>query len=1077
MNVREFPGDGRSSEGPARAGRRHSHGADRVSSRAAGPGRLLFVTAFLIAICDSVCPATEVPRVSASAAVNIACHSAELRGNVSSDGNDVCQYRFGYKEVGDPCGYTTTDWTGAVRQGHFFTEVVSGLRAGTTYCFAAQARNSAGLGEWSAARTFATVGLPSASTSSAADVTCTSATLWGGVVSDGGQACEYRFQYWAEGDEPSVTDWTGSVRADQSFSDTVSGLRAGTTYHFRARCRNYAGEGDWASERTFVTVGLPTVTMSAALDITCTSATLRAGVASDGGQACEYQFGYRPVGTSSYTTTDWTGSAHTGHPLSETITGLSAGTTYEYSARAQNCAGPGPWADDRRFTTSSSGIVLPTASTQPAAAVGNTNATLAGRVENDGGEPCAYQFRYGKTSPPDSLTSWTGSVTTGQSFSATVTGLEPGATYYFAAQAKNSAGEGGWGSELSFTTPSPVRTPQVITLPAADVGISSATLGGHLENDGGAPCAHRLRYKKAGGSYSYTEWIGSATTGRAFGEIISGLEAGTTYYFAAQAKNSAGEGDWGSELSFITLSLVTVPRVTTMPATAISASSATLGGYLENDGAAACAYRFRYKKAGGAYAFTSWTGSLATGQSFSKAIDALEAGTTYYFAAQARNSAGESGWGNELSFLTASSVKPPKVTTMSASSVGATSATLLGYLGDDGGSSCEFRFWYYLEQAGPGAQEETAWECCTGTGQVFTCGVEGLEAGQEYVFIAEARNAAGAARGEQFSFTTGGVNSSSLPAVLYVDDDAPGDPGPNDPTVGDPQEDGSQEHPFDSIQGAIGAAGAGARVLVHAGTYRENVELLGKRISVEGLWLTDPDVFDVPVIAGAGAGPAVRFAGGVDADCQLLGFVVRSGPDGTAPAVECRGSGPVIGHCIVAGNRAALPGGAVLVFEDSDAVVSQCTICENVAEGGGAVVRSVGSAGLCVVNCIVWGNVGPVLAVAGGGPQVLYCDVQQPVAGMGNVCVDPLFARAGVWSDGGPAGPEQAEWLMGDYHLQSRRGRFRAEGGIWVVDGSGSPCVDAGDPASPCSGETPPNGGRVNLGAFGGTWQASLSGW
>jgi hypothetical protein len=66
---------------------------------------------------------------------------------------------------------------------------------------------------------------------------------------------------------------------------------------------------------------------------------------------------------------------------------------------------------------------------------------------------------------------------------------------------------------------------------------------------------------------------------------------------------------------------------------------------------------------------------------------------------------------------------------------------------------------------------------------------------------------------------------------------------------------------------------------------------------------------------------------------------------------------------------------------------------------------------------------------------------------------------------------------MGDYHLQSRRGRFRPESGGWVADGRGSPCVDAGDPAWPCAGETPPNGGRVNLGAFGGTWQASLSGW
>jgi hypothetical protein len=1071
MDTKELPGDGRSDRGPGCTGRAHSRRMDRVLLLpAAGTGRFLLVTAVLIAICDSLCSAAGEPEVTVSAPVNITCNSAELRGNVSSDGGEVCQYRFGYKQVGDPCAYTATGWTGAVQRGHSFTQVVSGLRAGTAYCFAAQAQNSAGPGQWSAERTFVTAGPPSASTLGAADVACTSATLQGGVVSDGGQACEYRFQYWAEGGEfaASMTKWTGSVRAGQSFSETVSGLCVGTTYHFRARCKNCAGESDWANERTFVTVGLPTVTMSAAVDITCTSATVRAGVASDGGQACEYQFRYRPAG-GEYTATGWTGPVHTSYPLSETITGLSPGTTYEYSARAQNCAGPGPWADNRSFTTSSSGVARPTASTQPATAVGNTSATLAGQVENDGGEPCAYQFGYGKTSPLDNLTSWTGSLTTGQSFSATVPALEVGVTYCFAARARNSAGDG------AFTTSCPVRTPQVVTLPAADVGLSSATLGGRLENDGGAPCAHRLRYKKAGGSYSYTEWIGSATTGRVFGEIIGSLEAGTTYYFAAQAKNSAGDGDWGSELSFVTLPLVRTPQVTTVPATAVSAASAVLGGHLEDDGAATCAYRFRYKKAGGAYRFTSWTGSVVTGQSFSEPADALEGGTTYYFAAQARNSAGESGWGSELSFVTASSIGRPEVTTMPPSVVGATSATLLGYLADDGGSSCEYRFRYHLQKAGAGAGRETAWECCARTGQVFTCVVDGLAAGEEYVFVAQARNSAGAASGEQVSFVTGGVSSSVVPAVLYVDDDGPGDPGPNDPTVGDPQEDGTPEHPFDSIQAAIAAGGEGTRVLVYGGTYRENVDLLGKRISVEGLWLTDPDVFDMPVIQGAG--PAVRFAGGEDAECQFLGFVITSSAHETAPAVECRGAGPAIGHCIIAGNRVSSPGGAVLVFEDSNAEVSQCTICENVAAGGGAVLRSVDSPGLRVVNGIVWGNVGPVLAVAGGGPQVLYSDVQEAVAGAGNLRVDPLFARAGRWSGVEPAGPGQEQWAMGDYHLQSRRGRFRPESGGWVADGQGSPCVDAGDPAWPCAVEMPPNGGRVNLGAFGGTWQASLSGW
>src|SRR5262245_39371151 len=51
-----------------------------------------------------------------------------------------------------------------------------------------------------------------------------------------------------------------------------------------------------------------------------------------------------------------------------------------------------------------------------------------------------------------------------------------------------------------------------------------------------------------------------------------------------------------------------------------------------------------------------------------------------------------------------------------------------------------------------------------------------------------------------------GVPSSRLTLTLYVDDDAPGDPGPDEPGVSDPMEDGTAAHPFDRIQEALDAA-------------------------------------------------------------------------------------------------------------------------------------------------------------------------------------------------------------------------------------------------------------------------------
>jgi hypothetical protein len=85
--------------------------------------------------------------------------------------------------------------------------------------------------------------------------------------------------------------------------------------------------------------------------------------------------------------------------------------------------------------------------------------------------------------------------------------------------------------------------------------------------------------------------------------------------------------------------------------------------------------------------------------------------------------------------------------------------------------------------------------------------------------------------------------------------------------------------------------------------------------------------------------------------------------------------------------------------------------------------------------------------------------VQNGWSGRGNLNSDPLFAD-----------PEN-----GDFHLKSQAGRWEPNGGNWVVDTTGSPCIDAGNPDEPVGLERFPNGGRINIGAYGGTPQASLS--
>ena len=92
--------------------------------------------------------------------------------------------------------------------------------------------------------------------------------------------------------------------------------------------------------------------------------------------------------------------------------------------------------------------------------------------------------------------------------------------------------------------------------------------------------------------------------------------------------------------------------------------------------------------------------------------------------------------------------------------------------------------------------------------------------------------------------------------------------------------------------------------------------------------------------------------------------------------------------------------------------------------------------------------------------------------------------------ENGLAGFGQGEPLFGDsaggdYHLRSEKGRYVAVDpnmfggmtGLWAFDAVSSPCVDGGDPKDSPLGERDGGGGRINMGAYGGTAYASLSDW
>jgi hypothetical protein len=62
-----------------------------------------------------------------------------------------------------------------------------------------------------------------------------------------------------------------------------------------------------------------------------------------------------------------------------------------------------------------------------------------------------------------------------------------------------------------------------------------------------------------------------------------------------------------------------------------------------------------------------------------------------------------------------------------------------------------------------------------------------------------------------------------------------------------------------------------------------------------------------------------------------------------------------------------------------------------------------------------------------------------------------------------------------DFHLKSMAGHFDEATQNWMNDSETSECIDKGDPSDSYANEPSPNGGRINIGCYGNTVQASKS--
>ena len=195
-------------------------------------------------------------------------------------------------------------------------------------------------------------------------------------------------------------------------------------------------------------------------------------------------------------------------------------------------------------------------------------------------------------------------------------------------------------------------------------------------------------------------------------------------------------------------------------------------------------------------------------------------------------------------------------------------------------------------------------------------------------------------------------------------------------------------------------------------------------------------------------------------NCIIQGNVGYSGG-----GIVCFGGSPMVTNCVIKDNESLAFGGGIACFNGGDLQITNCTITGNSARDLSGDGIYCFDSSPTITNCILWANTPQEVYVNSGTPVVTYCDVQGGYIGIGNIDTDPCFASFDTNGD-----PN-----MWDFHLQSAYGRWDPNSQTWVSDSNTSLCIDAGEPTSDWTGELWPHGKRINIGAYGGTPQASMS--
>ncbi|MBP7652316.1 right-handed parallel beta-helix repeat-containing protein [Candidatus Dependentiae bacterium] len=316
-----------------------------------------------------------------------------------------------------------------------------------------------------------------------------------------------------------------------------------------------------------------------------------------------------------------------GNVTTYSVTGLSAGTTYYYRVRAYNANG----------TSSSSSTI--TAYTIPAtptiSPATNTAGTSFTANWNTSTGASSYRLDVSTANDFSSFVTGYNNLDVGNVTSYSVTGLTSGIIYYYRVRAYNTGG-----------TSSNSSSQNLLTLPAAPtVNAAGAITNSSFSANWNAvtsATAYRLDVATDAGFTSYVTGYQDLNVGNLTTYSVTGLTAGTTYYYRVRAVNATGTS---ANSSSQTVSIISnAPTVNS--ATNVNTSSFTANW---NASTGASSYKLDVSTSNDFSSFVTGYNNLDVGNVTNYSITGLTPYTIYYYRVRAYNAGGTSSNSNTVS--------------------------------------------------------------------------------------------------------------------------------------------------------------------------------------------------------------------------------------------------------------------------------------------------------------------------------------------------------------------------------------------------------------------------------------------